>query len=109
MKKNDELFWIMSKGLNFNSSNFFIVMPTCIIIIKSIICCINSFQKVPFFAHPQFLWSLLTSPILHIYVEAWVSVLVDIQSLPLLVVSSPFYDPCILVFMDDEDEVSIFW
>jgi hypothetical protein len=42
------------------------------------------------------------------YVEAWVSAMVDIQSLPLFVVSSSFYDPRVLVFVNDEVEVSIF-
>jgi len=34
--------------------------------------------------------------------------MMDMQSLPLSVVSSPFYDPCVLAFVDDEVEVSIF-
>jgi hypothetical protein len=42
------------------------------------------------------------------YVEAWVTAMVDMQSLPLLVVSSPFYGPCVLAFVDDKAEVSTF-
>jgi hypothetical protein len=41
------------------------------------------------------------------YVEAWVSVMVGMQSLPLFVVSSPFYNPCVLAFVDDEAEIFI--
>jgi hypothetical protein len=42
------------------------------------------------------------------HVEAWVSVMADMQSLPLYVVSSPFHDPCVLTFIDNEVEVSFF-
>jgi hypothetical protein len=42
------------------------------------------------------------------YVETWVSVMANMQSLPLFVVSSPFYDPYVLAFINDEVEVSIF-
>jgi hypothetical protein len=42
------------------------------------------------------------------YVEAWVSAMVDRQCLPFFVVSSPFYNPHVLVFIDDEAKVSFF-
>jgi len=93
-RRDDELFWIMNKGPNFNSSNSFIVMPTCVIITKSITSCINPYWRLPFFAHLQFLQTPLTSSILHMYVEAWVSVIENMQSFPLFVVSSPLRSPC---------------
>ncbi len=65
-------------------------------------------MKTSIFYTPSIPSKFLTSPILHMHVEAWVSVMADMQSLPLYVVSSPFHDPCVLTFIDNEVEVSFF-
>jgi len=55
---------------------------------------------------PQFFQSPSTSSILPLYAEAWAIIIVNMQSSPSSTVSSPFYDPCVLAFTNDEAKVS---
>jgi hypothetical protein len=48
----------------------------------------------------------LINPTLPPYAEAWATIMANIQSLPLSTISSPFYDPHVLAFINNEAKVS---